>query len=228
MSTAYRNWYHSTWPSISKGSSAWHFDNSKTPQPGLDSYTLVGRVQLPNNWQQDIDPSEISTAAWKRLIAVTHDQELQEKLTKNLEEVGQNPENGMFDTVNITHLSIAQKLTAALGLEHSITRLHIQRPGQLLNMHIDDLTSKEQNPNEVRRFIIAVEDWCPGQVFQFGNAVWSQWRAGDCVTWSWQDIPHGSANFGWENRPMIQVTGYVTQLTQHIVDQASGDQNIKL
>jgi hypothetical protein len=95
-------------------------------------------------------------------------------------------------------------------------------------MHIDDLTSKEQNPNEVRRFIIAVEDWCPGQVFQFGNAVWSQWRAGDCVTWSWQDIPHGSANFGWENRPMIQVTGYVTQLTQHIVDQTSGEQNIKL
>lgn len=228
MSTAYRNWYNSDWPGVSRGRSTWHFDNLRTPEPGLDSYTLVGQVQFPEGWQQDIDPEAITTAAWKRLIAATPDQDLQQKLTQNLEEVGQNPEHGMFDTVNITHLPVAEKLAQALGLENSITRLHVQRPGQLLNMHIDDLTSQDQNPSEVRRFIIAVEDWCPGQVFQLGNALWSQWRAGDCVTWSWKDIPHGSANFGWYDRPMIQITGYVTELTQQLVDQASGDQNIKL
>ena len=220
--TAYKNWYNSDWPEVSRGRSAWHFDNLKVPEPGLDSYTLVGRVQLPTDWQQDI------TAAWKRLIAITPDQELQQKLTQNLEETGQSPEHGMFDTVNISQLPVAEKLAQALGLENSITRLHIQRPGQLLNMHIDNLASEDQDPEEIRRFIIAVEDWCPGQVFQLGNAVWNQWRAGDCVTWAWKDIPHGSANFGWHDRSMIQITGYVTELTQQLVDQAGGDQNIKL
>ena len=228
MSTAHRNWYNSNWPAVSRGSSTWHFDNAKVPEPGIDSYTVVGRVELPADWQQDIDPELLTTAAWNRLIAATPDQELQQKLTQNLEVVGQNPEHGMFDTVNITHLPVAQKLAQALGLANSISRLHIQRPGQLLNMHIDDLASEDQDPGEIRRFIIAVEDWYPGQVFQLGNAVWSQWRAGDCVTWSWKDIPHGSANFGWNDRPMIQITGYVTELTQQLVDQASGDQNIKL
>lgn len=226
--TAYRNWYNSDWPEVSRGRSTWHFNNSKAPEPGLDSYTLVGQIELPANWQQGIDPELITTAAWKRLITATPDQELQQTLTQNLEKVGQNPEHGMFDTVNINHLPVAQQLAQALGLENSITRLHIQRPGQLLNMHIDDLASADQDPGEIRRFIIAVDNWYPGQVFQLGNAVWSQWRAGDCVTWSWKDIPHGSANFGWNDRPMIQITGYVTELTQQLVNQASGDQNIKL
>ena len=226
--TAYRNWYNSNWPEVSRGQSTWHFDNSRAPEPGLDSYTLVGKVQFPDNWQQDIDLGSITTAAWKRLIAATSDQELQQKLTQNLEEVGQSPDHGMFDTVNISQSSVAEKLAQALGLENSITRLHIQRPGQLLNIHIDDLAEINQNPAEIRRFIVAVSDWFPGQVFQFGNAVWSQWRAGDCVTWSWKDIPHGSANFGWQDRAMIQITGYTTSLTQHLVDQANSEQLITL
>jgi hypothetical protein len=228
VSTVYGNWYQSTWPTVSRGNSAWHFDNSKAPEPGVDSYTSVGRVQFPNNWQQQIDPASTTTAAWKRLIAATPDHELQHTLSQNLQDVGQDPEQGMFDTINISHLDVAHALAAQLGLQHSITRLHIQRPGQLLNIHIDDLAEVNQDPAEIRRFIVAVSDWCPGQVFQFGNAVWSQWRAGDCVTWSWKDIPHGSANFGWQDRPMIQITGYTTSLTQQLVSQANSEQLISL
>jgi hypothetical protein len=229
MNTHYGNWYQSTWPSVSRGASTWHFDNAKPAEPGIDSYTLVGRVQFPDDWQRQIDTTTGSfTAAWKILISLTTDQDLKHELIQKLKDVGQTPDQGMFDAVFLSELDVARSLAAQLGLENSITRLHVQRPGQLLNIHIDELAAPDQNPAEIQRFIIAVDDWCPGQIFQFGNAVWSQWRAGDCVTFAWKDIPHGSANFGWHDRGMIQITGYATALTQQIINQASADQLIVL
>jgi hypothetical protein len=37
-------------------------------------------------------------------------------------------------------------------------------------------------------------------------------------------MPHGTANMGWWNRPMLQITGYVTDRTRKIV--AGGGKNM--
>jgi hypothetical protein len=71
-------------------------------------------------------------------------------------------------------------------------------------------------------------DWQLGQVFQLGNAMWTQWRAGDCITWEWRDIPHATCNMGWWDRPMLQVTGNVTQTTLDLLAKASPDLIIDL
>jgi hypothetical protein len=36
-----------------------------------------------------------------------------------------------------------------------------------------------------------------------------------------QDMPHGTANMGWWDRPMLQITGYVTQRTNDVLGGAS-------
>ena len=73
-------------------------------------------------------------------------------------------------------------------------------------------------------FTIMLADWQLGQVFQLGNANWTQWRAGDCITWEWQDIPHATCNMGWWDRPMLQITGCTTPATQQVLDNAGPDQ----
>ena len=50
----------------------------------------------------------------------------------------------------------------------------------------------------------------PGQIIQFGNVMYSKWKAGDVAYFRWQDIPHGTANFGHHDRSLILVTGVTT------------------
>ena len=81
----------------------------------------------------------------------------------------------------------------------------------------------DKNPELMRRFVIMLDDWKHGQVFALGNSNWHQWKRGECITWEWRDIPHATCNMGWENRPMLQVTGWTTQTTHDIV--AKGEKN---
>ena len=75
----------------------------------------------------------------------------------------------------------------------------------------------------IRRFAIMLADWQLGQVFQLGNAAWTQWSAGDCITWDWKNIPHSTANMGWHDRPMLQITGNVTKRTLDLLDNCGRD-----
>jgi len=66
-----------------------------------------------------------------------------------------------------------------------------------------------------------LDDWRHGQTFSLGNSQWHQWRRGECITWDWRDIPHATCNMGWENRPMLQVTGWTSDRTAHILEDSS-------
>ena len=90
------------------------------------------------------------------------------------------------------------------------------------------VTEFDKNPSMIRRFAIMLADWELGQIFQLGNANFTQWRAGDCITWEWRDIPHSTANMGWWDRPMLQITGYVTSLTEPVLRTASKNKIVKL
>lgn len=73
-----------------------------------------------------------------------------------------------------------------------------------------------------------LDDWKLGQVFMLGNAVWTQWKCGDCITWEWHDIPHATCNMGWEDRPMLQITGKVTDITRQRLYQSDKDLEIEI
>jgi hypothetical protein len=90
------------------------------------------------------------------------------------------------------------------------------------------VTEFDREPSIMRRFAIMLAPWQLGQVFQLGNANFTQWRAGDCITWEWRDIPHATCNMGWWDRPMLQITGYVTDKTQQRLDTADKNKEIDI
>lgn len=110
-----------------------------------------------------------------------------------------------------------QKAIDCLGLENANGYVHLQRPGQSHIIHIDtvyggghwDYLGKEKRQKVVRAFLM-LEDWKPGQIIQFGNIIYSKWKKGDVAYFRWQDIPHGTANFGHHDRSLILITGVTT------------------
>ena len=99
-----------------------------------------------------------------------------------------------------------------LALEDSKQAFHIQFPGELLNLHIDKQYEMNEDPSKVARFFIFLEDWKPGHFLQMGTSM-VKWRKGDLLWFDWPNMPHASANAGWEPRCLIQITGTMTSKT---------------
>lgn len=59
----------------------------------------------------------------------------------------------------------------------------------------------------VKRALVFVDDWRPGQIVQFGKDVLSHWRNGDAYTWA-HDCWHGAANFGDTDLTVMLITYY--------------------
>lgn len=89
--------------------------------------------------------------------------------------------------------------------------LQDQRPGGITPWHLDGkkhLQYKLSADQEhlIQRYIIFLEDQKPGQFWQI-NDDFIKWRKGDILTWDQSTSPHGTANAGYHNRPVIMVTG---------------------
>ena len=50
-----------------------------------------------------------------------------------------------------------------------------------------------------------------------------QWHAGDILTFDWPNIPHCTANASLLPRPLLQVTGVVTETTEAMLTNGSPD-----
>jgi hypothetical protein len=108
------------------------------------------------------------------------------------------------------------KLIESFGMTDTKQAFHIQYPGEMLNLHIDKQYEMNEDANKVARFFIFLEDWKPGQFMHMGTS-FLQWRRGDVVWFDWRNMPHASANAGWEPRCLIQLTGTMTDITEKIL-----------
>lgn len=130
------------------------------------------------------------------------------------------------DTV-ITHMSwnipeVFQPIVEQFGLEDCMARLHVQKPGEMWNVHIDKLSKwAPDNPDSIMRLFIQLTDWSQGQFWEFGNYHWRRWHAGDVVTFDWQNMPHATANAGYEPRVTLQLTGIKTSQTYDFLSELS-------
>lgn len=68
-----------------------------------------------------------------------------------------------------------------------------------------NLKGKEQT---IRRAIVFLEDWASGHYLELNNCVYTGWRRGFCVMWSY-DEPHMAANIGVKPRYSLQITGHI-------------------
>ena len=110
-----------------------------------------------------------------------------------------------------------QRMTDFFELASTKSKLHVQFTGEVLNMHIDKLYDLDADPDNVIRIMVMLQDWEPGQFIMYGNEQFDRWRAGDIHKFDWQNIPHATANASNKPRPMLVITGVMTDKTREIL-----------
>jgi hypothetical protein len=126
----------------------------------------------------------------------------------------------IITNINYNLPPIAQKMADYFGLDKMLARLHVQKPGQVWNLHIDKLQDwNPEDPSKVTRIMIQLTPWEQGHFMSFGNYNYAQWEVGDILTFDWVNVPHSTANAGHSSRITFQLTGIKTAKTEEFLEQ---------
>ena len=210
---------------LGKELSNYHFDKSIKDE---DAYQKCGR--FVGDWKDELEESYKTMASvtwnnrWHKHGKKDPRGNLSENEIKDIIDAGGDPNVTMYQGSYVIG-PVMQKMIDALGMDNCRHKLHIQLTGEVVSMHMDK--HYELEGGEARRFLIALEDWEPGQIMIFGNQLCERWTAGDIITWEWRDIPHATANASLHKRPMLAVTGVVTEKTQDLIDNPKFRLNIQ-
>lgn len=211
---------NSDW-AITKQRSQYHFDNT-TIDPKWDTAQHLGSID--SNWLTDLDSviNSSKSVTWrtrgKENDPLTRPDSDYDREEYDLERIG------MGKDYIVTNLSydlppLFQSIADQFGLENSMARIHIQKPGQVWNLHLDKLEKwMPADPTQVVRYFVQLTDWQPGHFWSYGNYMWSAWRAGDVSTFDWLNVPHSTANAGHVPRATLQITGVKTADTEKFLD----------
>lgn len=138
---------------------------------------------------------------------------------------------------------VLHRIIKYLDMEVQQARLHVQKLGMVTPIHIDQQMRNarsdrreqwlghggDKNPLVLRRWLIHLQDWDYGHVWQFGNTYHQGYKSGSAVTYDWVNMPHGTANFGFNPRVTFQITGFVSKHTQELIDHAlNGGETIEV
>lgn len=203
----------SNWDSGVKQSD-YHFDWQRHEMAGHD-YRWLGRYI--GNWDTELE--EVKKIAQPKTWGTRgkkyhpdHPDLIAEE--NDLRNAGMSTDTVIFRK-HFEFTGIWKTMIDGLGLLDTKQAFHIQYPGEMLNLHIDKQYEMNEDPHRVARFFIFLEDWKPGHFLQMGTS-YMQWRRGDLVWFDWRNMPHASANAGWEPRCLIQITGTMTRRTEEL------------
>lgn len=193
--------------------STYHFDPFRF-DPDMDKITFLGNIHpfWHNEFDTIIDLAKPKTWRTRGQGADRAGEEYDQE-DHDLEQFGYGKDHIVGDlTWQVP--AVFDRLLAWFGLDSAKMRLHVQRPGQVWNLHLDKLEKwNPQDPSKVMRVMIALNDYEPGHFFSYGNYIHTGWRAGDVYTFDWQNLPHSTANAGHGPRATLQITGVVTDTT---------------
>jgi hypothetical protein len=197
-----------------KQRSQYHFDNSRF-DPDQDRVIHLGFIKPC--WQQELaDIIENSQSATWRTRGAAGKSRPEEELAAedyDLEREGYGRDY-VITNLNWAIPPVLQAIADQFALDDAMTRIHVQQPGQVWNLHLDKLEKwNPDDPDSVLRVQIQLTDWQPGQFWSYGNYCHTLWRAGDVTTFDWQNIPHATANASHYPRVTMQVTGVKTAAT---------------
>ena len=84
----------------------------------------------------------------------------------------------------------------------------IENDSSLANTMYDPMT---KNPVgwKLKRVLVAMDNWYPGQLFGFEEHNWSNWKAGEVIDFNWPDCRHATANSSYNSRAFLKITGLV-------------------
>src|SRR5262245_23723154 len=188
--------FESNWE-YTKSTSNYHFDKWRIDPPEY-AYQRLGR--FVGDWESEIQVAvnRCRPVCWEtrqyyndgRPSPMIAEEEY------DLERAGADPKMTIYRLYqDIASLPVISAMAQAFAMKATRCRFHVQFPGEVLTRHIDKLSKVQpENPGNVKRFIVMLQDWEPGQFFMYGNAMFSHWRSGDIVTFDWPDMPHCTAN----------------------------------
>jgi len=203
----------SSWDETKKRT-RYHYDNKKI-DPLYDTVTNLGNF-VPC-WQQELDKiiKESNSATWRTRGQTGKSRPETELAAEeyDLDRAGYG-KNYKITNLNWDIPPVLQRISDLFALDDAMTRIHVQVPGQVWNLHLDKLEKwAPDKPDSVLRVQIQLTDWEPGQFWSYGNYHHSMWSAGDVTTFNWQHVPHATANAGLKPRVTLQVTGVQTERT---------------
>jgi hypothetical protein len=201
----------------------YHYD-TKIMDPQFDTVIRLGHIEP--TWQHQLADivANSAPASWRTRGDPTKPSRPEEELSAeeyDLERAGYDKDT------KVTNLNWAipdnlQAISDAFGLYDPMTRIHVQHPGQVWNLHLDKLEKwNREDPATVVRYMIQLTDWQPGQFWSYGNYLFTGWSAGDVTTFDWQNVPHSTANAGHTPRVTLQVTGVKTAKTEQFLAELS-------
>lgn len=208
----------SNWEETKKRSK-YHFDNFKNDSQ-VDKVIKLGRITA--DYTDDVKQAVASAtpATWRTRGKVGKTRPESELASEDydLEKFGYGKD------YQITHLNWQitpnlKKISELFGLYDCMERIHVQKPGEVWNLHLDKLEKWAPDaPWTVMRIQVALTDWEQGHFWSYGNYLHQQWHAGDVTTFDWQNIPHSTANAGHNPRVTFQLTGIITERTTEFIN----------
>lgn len=195
----------------------YHFDPYRH-DPAYDNMRYIGR--FTGNWDEQLtqtinNSQEITWRNRNPIDGTSKDIAAEEY---DLIRSGADPDLKLTN-LEYNLLPVFQRMTDALHLKSGDkdaiqSRVHVQFPGQVWNLHIDKLEKwNKVDPHSVYRFMIMLNDWEPGHFIQYGNFVHTGYRAGEIYSFDWYNVPHCTANAGHGPRCTLLVTGVATDET---------------
>ena len=201
---------------ITRQRSQYHFDNSRM-DPRWDTVQQLGHIEPCWNAELSTAIAAAIPVTWRtrgrdndplKRASEEYDQE-----DYDLEQQGYG-RNHIVTDLNYNLDPAFQRIADQFGLEKTMARIHVQRPGQTWNLHLDKLEKwMPADPGQVVRYFVQLTDWQQGHFWSYGNYSWTGWRAGDVSTFDWINVPHATANAGHVPRATLQITGIKTAST---------------
>jgi len=98
-----------------------------------------------------------------------------------------------------------------LPMQHFSWSMYRMLPGDIMPRHSDTYARFCQindivDVQLVRRYVVFMEPWQSGHVFEIDDHIITDWQAGSWVSWL-GDVPHLAANIGSSVRYTLQLTG---------------------
>jgi len=211
----------SSWE-LTKPRSKYHFRNDYF-DPKFDKVIKLGKFKLDmsNDIEALIDSSRPATWRTRGAVGKSRPEEELAAEDYDLERFGYGKD------YQITHLNwdipeVLQKVSKLFSLEDCMNRVHVQKPGEVWNLHLDKLEKwNPENPDSIIRIQVALTDWQPGQFWSYGNYQHSMWKVGEVTTFDWQNLPHSTANASHYPRVTFQITGVRTAQTEQFLAELS-------
>ena len=204
-----------------KARSQYHFDTEKW-NPKWDRVERLGWIKpvweielaeaiesaYPVTWRTRGKPTDKKVRSNEE-----HDSE-----EYDLEVIGMGRDYVVTD-INYNVAPVFQHIADQFALTDCMARIHVQRPGQVWNLHLDKLEKwMPADPTQVVRYFVQLTDWQQGHFWNYGNYMWARWRAGDVSTFDWINVPHATANAGHAPRATLQITGIKTTATDKFLN----------